>query len=111
MCRRTPRRLLRYLPCVGPASTYRRRNKRTLWRIFYTDIEIDGSILTPKNFEDAINSIFIRRFGEETPIITLYSADTVSDEDGTDNIHNNLHPTEFLNSLCVQGFPLHILEL
>ena len=27
------------------------------------------------------------------------------------DIHNNLYPTEFLNSLNVQGFPLHKLEL
>ena len=32
-------------------------------------------------------------------------------EDGSDNIHNNLYSTEFLNSLNVQGFPLHKLEL
>ena len=41
----------------------------------------------------------------------MYSADTVSDEDGSNNINDNLYPTEFLNSLNVQGFPLHKLEL
>ena len=41
----------------------------------------------------------------------MYSVDTVTKEDGSDNIHNNLHPTEFLNSLNVQGFPLYKLEL
>ena len=32
-------------------------------------------------------------------------------EDGSDNINDNLYPTEFLNSLNAQGFPLHKLEL
>ena len=41
----------------------------------------------------------------------MYSADTVTNEDGSDNINDNLYPTEFLNSLNVQGFPLHKLEL
>ena len=41
----------------------------------------------------------------------MYSADTVSDEDGSNNINDNLYPTEFLNSLNVQDFPLHKLEL
>ena len=42
----------------------------------------------------------------------MCSADAVSNEDGSsDNVHNNLYPTEFLNSLNVQGFPLHKLEL
>ena len=80
--------------------------------IFSREIENDSAILAPKNCDcDEINSIAIRRFCEETPIITLYNADTVSNEDGNDNIHNNLHPTEFLNSLNVQGFPLYKLEL
>ena len=75
--------------------------------IFSGDLQNYSAIWRPKKcYFDAINSIAIRRFCEETPIITLYS-----NEDGTDNIHNNLYPTEFLNSLNVQGFPLHILEL
>ena len=41
----------------------------------------------------------------------MYSADTVSNEDGSDNINDNLYPTEFSNSLNVQGFPLHKSEL
>ena len=81
--------------------------------IFSGEIENDNSaILTPKNCDcDTINSIAIRRFCEETPIITLYGADTVSNEDGSDNINDNLYATEFLNSLNVQGFPLYKLEL
>ena len=80
--------------------------------IFSGEIENDSAILTPKNCDcDTINSIAIRRFCEETPIITMYSADTVTNEDGSDNINDNLYPIEFLNSLNVQGFPLHKLEL
>ena len=30
---------------------------------------------------------------------------------GTDNLNNNLYPTEFLNSINVHGSPLHKLEL
>ena len=41
----------------------------------------------------------------------MYSADTVTNEDGSDNIDNSLYPTEFLNSLNVQDFPQHKLEL
>ena len=41
----------------------------------------------------------------------MYSADAVSNEDGSYNINDNLYPTEFLNSLNVQGFQLHKLEL
>ena len=41
----------------------------------------------------------------------MYSADSITNEDGSDNINDNLYPTEFLNSLNVQGFPLHKLEL
>ena len=38
-------------------------------------IENDSAILTPKNCDcDTINSIAIRRFCKETPIITLHSA-------------------------------------
>ena len=47
----------------------------------------------------------------DLPIITMYSADTVTNEDGSDNINDNLYPIEFLNSLNVQGFPLHSPEL
>ena len=43
--------------------------------IFSGEIENDSAILTPKNCDcDTINSIAIRRFCKETPIITLYSA-------------------------------------
>ena len=80
--------------------------------IFSGEIEYDSAILTLKNCDrDTINSIAIRRFCEETPIITLYSADTVSNEDERNNINDNLYPTELLNSLNVQGFQLHKLEL
>ena len=53
----------------------------------------------------------IIKYNEETPIVTLYSADVVQNEDGTDNINNNLYPIEFLNSVNVNGLPLHKLEL
>ena len=77
---------------------------------FSGEIENDSAILTLRNCDcDTINSLAIRRFCKETPVIT--SADTVSNEDGSDIIHNNLCPTVFLNSLNVQGFPLHKLEL
>ena len=49
--------------------------------IFSGDIENNSAILTPKNCDcDTINFITIRRFCEETPIITMYSADIVSNE-------------------------------
>ena len=35
----------------------------------------------------------------------------MKNDDGTDNINNNLYPTEFLNSINVNGLPLHKLEL
>ena len=80
--------------------------------MFSEEIENDSAILTPKNCDcDTINSIAIRRFCEETPNITMYSADTVTNEDGSDNMNDKLHPIEFLNSLNVQGFPLHKLQL
>ena len=85
---------------------------RIFINIFSGRVKNDSTILTPKNCDcDEINSIAIRRFREETPIITLYGADTVSNEDESDNIHNNLCPKEFLNSVNVQGFPVHKLEL
>ena len=37
--------------------------------------------------------VAIRKFSEETPIMNLYSADTVKNDDGTDNVNNNLYPT------------------
>ena len=68
--------------------------------------------MTPKNADcEIINAMAITKFNEETPIITLYSADVVQNEDGTDNMNNNLYPTEFLNSLNVNGLPLHKLKL
>ena len=76
------------------------------------EIKNDITILTPKNCDcNEINSRAIRRFCKDSSIITLYNADAVSNEDASDNIHNSLYPTEFLNSLNVQGFPLHKLEL
>ena len=80
--------------------------------IFSGIIENGSAILTPTNCDcDVINSIAIRKFSEETPIVNLYSADTVKNNDGTDNQNNALYPTEFLNSLNVNGLPLHNLEL
>ena len=72
--------------------------------IFFGTIENDSAILTPKNNNcDVINSIATRKFSEETPIINLYSADTVKNDDGTDNLNNNLYPTDFLNSINING--------
>ena len=53
----------------------------------------------------------MRKFSEESPIIHLYGADKVKYDDSTDNLYNNLYPTEFLNSINVNGLPLHKLEL
>ena len=39
-------------------------------------------------------------------MITLYSADTVRNKDGTENINNYFYPTEFLNASHVEGFQL-----
>ena len=39
-------------------------------------------------------------------MITLYSADTVRNKDGTENINNNFYPTEFVNASHVEGFQL-----
>ena len=80
--------------------------------IFSGTIENYSAILTPKNCDcDVINSIAIRKFSEETPVMKLYSADTVKNDDGTDNLNNNFYPTEFLNSININGLPLHKLEL
>ena len=77
---------------------------------FSGTIEYDSAILTPKNCGcHVINSIAIGKFSEESPIIHLYNADTVKNDDGTDNLSNSLYPTEFL--LNVNGLPLHKLEL
>ena len=38
----------------------------------------------------------IRRFCEESPITIMYSADTVTNEDGSDNINDNLYPIELI---------------
>ena len=35
----------------------------------------------------------------------------MKNDDGTDNLNNNLCPTEFLNSINIKGLPLHKLEL
>ena len=57
--------------------------------IFSGIIENGSAILTPTNCDcDVINSIAIRKFSEETPIVNLYSADTVKNNDGTDNQNN-----------------------
>ena len=80
--------------------------------IFSGTIENDSAILTPKNCDcDVMNSIAIGKFSTESPIIHLYSAGTVKNDDGTDNFNNNLYPTDFLDSMNVSGFPLHELEL
>ena len=55
--------------------------------------------------------IAISKFSRETPIINLNSADTVKNDDGTYNLNNNLYSTEILNSINIQGLPLHELEL
>ena len=44
-------------------------------------------------------------------VIHVYCADTVKNDDGTDNLYNNSYPTEFLNSININGIPLHKLEL
>ena len=70
---------------------------------FSGTIENDSAILTPKNFNcHVINSIAIGKFSEESPIKHLYNADTVKNDDGTDNLSNSLNVT---------GLPLHKLEL
>ena len=52
-------------------------------------IENDSAILTPTNCDcDVIYSIAIRKFSEETLIVNLYSANTVKNNDGTDNQNN-----------------------
>ena len=51
---------------------------------------------------DKINSIATISFLQNSQITTLYSVDSVSNEDGTENVNNNLYPTEFLNSLNVK---------
>ena len=60
--------------------------------IFSGTIGNYSAILTPKNCD----SIAIRKFSEETPVMKLYSADTVKNDDGTDNLNNTFYPTEFL---------------
>ena len=35
----------------------------------------------------------------------------MKNDDGTDNLNNNFYPTEFLNSININGLPLHKLEL
>ena len=92
-------------------------NNPNIERIHNTDIikipnENDSAILTPKNCDsDVINSIAIGKFSEETPIKHLYNADTVKNDDGSDNLRNSLYPTEFLYSININGLPLHKLEL
>ena len=43
--------------------------------------------------------------------MNLYSADTEKNDDGTDNLNNNLYPTELLNSININGLPLNKLVL
>ena len=70
---------------------------------FSGTIENDSAILTPKNYNcHVINSIAIGKFSEESPIKHLYNADTVKNDDGTDNLSNSLN---------VNGLPLYKLEL
>ena len=60
----------------------------------------DSAILAPENIDcDIINSIAIRKLNEETEMTTLNSV--VKNEDGMENMNNNLYRTEFLNSLAV----------
>ena len=49
--------------------------------MFFGIVENDSAILTPKNCDYVVNSIAITKFSEETPIINLYSADTVKNND------------------------------
>ena len=35
----------------------------------------------------------------------------MKNDDGTDNLNNNFYPTEFLNSININGLPLHKLKL
>ena len=70
--------------------------------MFFGIVENDSAILTPKNCDYDVNSI---------AIINLYSADTVKNNDWTDNLNNNFYPTEFLNSININGLPLLKLEL
>ena len=60
---------------------------------------------------EVISSIAIKKNSKETPTVNLYSADTVKNNDGADNQNNALYPTEFINSLNVNGLLLHNLEL
>ena len=60
--------------------------------IFFGEIKNNSAILTPKNCDcDTINSIAIRRFCEESPITIMYSADTVTNEDGRDRKSTRLN--------------------
>ena len=79
--------------------------------MFFGIVENDSAIPTPKNCDYVVNSIAITKFSEETPIINLYSAHTVKNKDWTDNLNNNFYPTDFLNSININGLPLLKLEL
>ena len=55
-------------------------------------IEKNSAILTPKNYNCHVrNSIAIGKFSEESPIKHQYNADTVKNDDGTDNLSNSLN--------------------
>ena len=41
----------------------------------------------------------------------LYIVNTVINENGTENLNNNLYPRDFRNSPTVNGLPWHTLEL
>ena len=41
----------------------------------------------------------------------LYISNTVINENGTENLKNNLYPRDFRNSLTINGLPVHTLEL
>ena len=41
----------------------------------------------------------------------LFILNTVINENGTENLKNNLYPRDFRNSLTINGLPLHTLEL
>ena len=42
----------------------------------------------------------------KTPKIHLYSAGIVKNDDGTNDLNNNLYPAEFLNSTNVNGISI-----
>jgi len=73
----------------------------------YADYIKSRAILTPKNEDvDSINEQIINIFPEE--IKEFLSADSVEDKD---QVHLDLYPVEFLNTLTPSGTPPHKLRL